>query len=264
MARIAYGLPYMGSKNRFCKEIFNILPTGKRFVDLFGGGASMIHYAVNHKLYQSYLYNDIDYMTYKYIFDCLMCKKSIEDIYKPVSLAEFKYMRDREPFIKYIWSFGYNGRNYFCSKDKEKEKLEQFENYKNGINTADNRGRIAEVITRINRYLQFQKDLMYTNIKMANKSYRYYEYEEGDVVYCDIPYKNTKDYCISKFNHEQFYEWALSKDYQLFFSEYDAPLDFYKQEVRTTRCFYSSTNNAQQITEYIFSNKEIKNNAIPE
>lgn len=264
MARIAYGLPYMGSKNRFCKDIFNILPQGKRFVDLFGGGGSMTHYASKHNLYQNYLYNDIDYLTYKYVYDCITCKKSTEDIYKTISLADFKYLRDKDPYIKYIWSFGYNGQNYFCSKDKEKEKLEQFENYKNGIITVDNKGRIAEVITRVNRYLQVQKDLMYSTITMTNKSYRYYDYQDGDIVYCDIPYKGTKDYCISKFNHEQFYVWALSRDYQVYFSEYDAPTDFYKTEVRTTRCFYSSTNNSQPITECIFSNKEIKNNAIPE
>ena len=257
MGRIAYGLPYMGSKNRFCRDIFNILPRGNRFVDLFGGGASMIHYAINHNLYHEYLYNDIDYLTYKYVRDCVMCKKTISDINKTVSLAEFKHYRDKDPYIKYIWSFGYNGRNYFCSKDKEKDKLEQFENHKKGITTGDNRGRIAEVITRLNRYLQFQKDLMYSNIIMTNQSYRYFEYSEGDVVYCDIPYKGTKDYCISKFNHEDFYKWVLSRDYQVFFSEYDAPSDFYAKKVRDTRCFYSSTNNSQMITEYIFSNKEI-------
>lgn len=32
-----YGIPYTGSKSGIAEEILNVLPNGKRFVDLFGG-----------------------------------------------------------------------------------------------------------------------------------------------------------------------------------------------------------------------------------
>lgn len=34
----AYGLPYVGSKNRYAEEILSVLPAGSRLVDLFAGG----------------------------------------------------------------------------------------------------------------------------------------------------------------------------------------------------------------------------------
>ena len=33
-----YGIPYMGSKDKIADDILSVLPRGKRFVDLFGGG----------------------------------------------------------------------------------------------------------------------------------------------------------------------------------------------------------------------------------
>ena len=51
-------------------------------------------------------------------------------------------------------------------------------------------------------------------------SYLDYGYQLGDIVYCDIPYENTKDYG-KEFNHKQFYDWAYSRSYQVFFSSYD-------------------------------------------
>jgi hypothetical protein len=33
-----YGVPYQGNKSRIADLIINILPSGKRLVDLFGGG----------------------------------------------------------------------------------------------------------------------------------------------------------------------------------------------------------------------------------
>lgn len=33
-----YGIPYKGSKSKIAKEILRELPSGKRLVDLFGGG----------------------------------------------------------------------------------------------------------------------------------------------------------------------------------------------------------------------------------
>ncbi|MGL5962159.1 MAG: hypothetical protein ACRCZ0_09455 [Cetobacterium sp.] len=52
---------------------------------------------------------------------------------------------------------------------------------------------------------------------------------KGSLVYCDIPYKNTKQYNTSKyFDHTLFYEWVreISKTSMVVISELDAPHDF--------------------------------------
>jgi len=49
------------------------------------------------------------------------------------------------------------------------------------------------------------------------------------IIYCDIPYKNTKQYSTSKnFDHDKFWQWCrdISKDNTVFVSEYNAPNDF--------------------------------------
>ncbi len=55
-----YGVGYQGSKNRIAKDIINILPSGERFVDLFGGGFAMSHCALLSNKYNKVLYNEYD------------------------------------------------------------------------------------------------------------------------------------------------------------------------------------------------------------
>lgn len=53
--------------------------------------------------------------------------------------------------------------------------------------------------------------------------YRNYVHQIGDVVYCDIPYEQSANK-MNKFNkwfcYQDFYDWALSQDYDVYFSSY--------------------------------------------
>ena len=62
-------------------------------------------------------------------------------------------------------------------------------------------------------------------IETSNISYADYAYRDGDVVYCDPPYKNTNDYGI-RFDSDAFWEWARTRSYPVYVSEYQAPEDF--------------------------------------
>ena len=64
------------------------------------------------------------------------------------------------------------------------------------------------------------------NITFTSMDYRNYEYKDGDVVYCDPPYKGTGCYANNTFDHDAFYEWVRTRDYKVYFSEYSAPDDF--------------------------------------
>jgi DNA adenine methylase len=50
------------------------------------------------------------------------------------------------------------------------------------------------------------------------------------LIYCDIPYKDTKQYATSKdFDYDKFFDWCrgMSKEgHSIFVSEYQAPPDF--------------------------------------
>lgn len=63
-------------------------------------------------------------------------------------------------------------------------------------------------------------------IEYSEKDYRDYEHREGDVVYCDPPYKGVACYDNNNFNNDEFYEWVRTREYPVYFSEYNAPDDF--------------------------------------
>ena len=55
-------------------------------------------------------------------------------------------------------------------------------------------------------------------------------YPDNSIIYCDIPYKGTKQYATSKsFDYDSFYNWCRNMKHfghRVFISEYDAPNDF--------------------------------------
>ena len=57
---MSYGMPYMGSKSQIAEALIEVLPHGKRFVDLFGGGGAMSHCAALSGKYESVLYNELN------------------------------------------------------------------------------------------------------------------------------------------------------------------------------------------------------------
>ena len=69
-------------------------------------------------------------------------------------------------------------------------------------------------------------DGLYCQLEVSSIDYREYEHQDGDVVYCDPPYNGTGGYCGKDFDHNAFYEWARTRDYPVYFSEYNAPDDF--------------------------------------
>ena len=50
----------MGSKTAIAEELISILPSGKRFVDLFGGGFAMSHCAIMSGKYNKVYYNELN------------------------------------------------------------------------------------------------------------------------------------------------------------------------------------------------------------
>ena len=67
------------------------------------------------------------------------------------------------------------------------------------------------------------------NVNFTSDDYFNVDIPEGSIVYCDIPYKGSKQYETSKdFDYEKFYEWCRKNKskYQIFISEYNMPEDF--------------------------------------
>jgi len=118
-----YGLPYKGSKNFIVKEIIDLLPSANRFVDLFGGGGAMSHGALLSKKYKSVMYNDYNPLICN-LFKDVVNGKYNKEIFKPefITREKFEELKDKDGYIKYIWSFGNNGKGYLFRKDIEEFK----------------------------------------------------------------------------------------------------------------------------------------------
>ena len=132
----SYGMTYVGSKNHVIRWLFDNLPSGNRFVDLFGGGGSVSHYAVSCGRYDDVLYSD----TNPYI--CNLLKNAIdgrysEKIFTPywVSREAFKRARfdvNADPYIKYCFSFSANGQTYLGSGESLQREHDCFDWIVNG------------------------------------------------------------------------------------------------------------------------------------
>lgn len=118
-----YGIPYQGSKDGIAETLINILPRGKRFCDLFGGGFAMSECALYSRKYDSVFYNEINPLLVTLI------KKAINGDYnyknfKPewISREKFFEQKEKDGYIKYIWSFSNGGTAYLFGKDIEQQK----------------------------------------------------------------------------------------------------------------------------------------------
>ena len=112
-----YGITYQGSKNAIAEKIIEILPSGRRFVDLFGGGAAISHCAVLSGKWQKVLYNEYNPLLVDLI------KRAINGDFKNekrwISREDFFKLKEKDGYIKYCWSFSSAGINYLYSKEVE-------------------------------------------------------------------------------------------------------------------------------------------------
>ena len=67
------------------------------------------------------------------------------------------------------------------------------------------------------------------DISFINCDYKSFSDVQDCLIYCDIPYKDTKQFSVSKnFNHDEFWDWVrdMSEHNIVIVSELDAPDDF--------------------------------------
>lgn len=112
-----YGLPYRGSKNKLAERIVRLLPQRTHLVDLFCGGCAVSHAALLMGKYEHIHINDINWMCPTLFIDALNGKYNNETRW--ISREDFFRLRDTDPYVAVVWSFGNNLRNYLYSKEIE-------------------------------------------------------------------------------------------------------------------------------------------------
>ena len=115
-----YGITYQGSKNAIAEKIIEFLPSGRRFVDLFGGGAAISHCAVLSGKWQKVLYNEYNPLLVDLIKRAINGDSKNEKRW--ISREDFFKLKEKDGYIKYCWSFSCAGNTYLYSKEVERWK----------------------------------------------------------------------------------------------------------------------------------------------
>lgn len=112
-----YGLPYKGSKNKLAERIVRLLPKRTHLIDLFCGGCAVSHAALLIKKYEHIHINDVNWMCPTLFMDALAGKYNNDTRW--ISREDFFRLKDSDPYVAVVWSFGNNMRDYLYSKEIE-------------------------------------------------------------------------------------------------------------------------------------------------
>lgn len=272
---VKYGLPYMGSKSKIIDQIARYFPNADHFYDLFGGGFSVSHYMLlnRSKSYKYFHYNEIRKGLCDLIKDAINGKYNY-DVFKPewITRERFEAEKETNAYIKIIWSFGNNGKDYIFGKEIENQKrsmhnaivFDQFddwfiktfkiEKWPYTLNITGKRLFLKRLINTRVELQQLQQLERLERLEFTNLSYEQIEIKENSVIYCDIPYKGTAEYSNS-FNHKKFFDWASEQKNPVFISEYNIDDDrFYLiKKIKHRSTLSSSANN--EVVEKLYCNK---------
>jgi DNA adenine methylase len=213
-------MKYMGSKARFSKYILPLILKDRQleqwYVEPFAGGMNLICDVENKRIA-----NDKN----KYLI--AMWRGLSENRKRPNEIPKELYDKARIEYnnqtnlefddfmIGWIgWMGSANGRFFDGGySGKSNTKIGSVRDY------------IKEAISNVEKQLPKM-----VGVQFENKDYTELELPNSSIIYCDIPYKGTKQYSISKhFNYSEFWDWCREKANQghtIFVSEYEAPTDF--------------------------------------
>lgn len=175
-----FGVSYMGSKNKIVKALISQLPSAKYFVDLFAGGCAMTDGAMLSGKYERFITNDIS--DAPSLFQRAI-KGEFRDEKRWISRDDFFALKDKEPYIRYCWSFGNKGANYLYSKEIEpyKKAFWEFAVFKNteplkefGFNVDE----FLDLPTSYDRRIAFRQYLAKMPFVVKKGSHFYYKPSE--------------------------------------------------------------------------------------
>lgn len=143
-----YGLPYKGSKNKLATRIVDLLPRRKHFYDLFCGGCAVTHAAMLSRKWEHFTINDLNWQCPTLFVDALNGK--YKDDTRWISREDFFRLKDSDPYVAFVWSFGNNLRDYIYSREIEPlKKAIHYALYFNDYSLAAEMGHDLSFLARI-------------------------------------------------------------------------------------------------------------------
>lgn len=236
---------YMGSKNRFAKELVPIIQSyitedTKGYLEPFVGGANVID--------KIKCTNKIGCDIHKQLIALLnKAKDNVDDIPDIISYETYKEVKNNKESYE-DWYVGLVG---FCASFGAKYFGGYARDSKN-----DNSGKWSkQAIENFKKQAPLLKNIKF---KCCNFFDLPKDKIKGYVIYCDIPYKGTTKYKTEEFPYEKFYKWAneMAKYNTVLISEYNMPSDFKCIWEKNTKVNFDSNrtilNKSHKRTEKLF------------
>ena len=115
-----YGMPYKGSKSKIAEWVVDVLPPADNLIDLFAGGCAVSHCALFSHKWNKIIANDIEPGLTQMFLDAVNGK--YRDEKRWISRESFRLLKETDPYIKFFWSFGNNGKGYMYAPEVERFK----------------------------------------------------------------------------------------------------------------------------------------------
>lgn len=213
-------MKYQGNKNRIVDDILPILlrnrKDGQWYVEPFCGSCSVIQRVDGNRLASDknkYLIAMWKSLTEGKEMPTYISKEYYDDVRDCFHGKNDRYTDDIIGWVGYMASFngrffdgGYSGHNVVGKNGKSR-------NY------------IAENIANTMKQPEYLKGVVFTS-----GDYDKIEIPDNSIIYCDPPYKNTKQYQFSRdFDFDRFYAWLIEmskKGHEVYISEYAMPDNF--------------------------------------
>ena len=225
---------YLGGKQRISKELSCFLNSqlkeNQSFVDLFCGSCNIVSKIDNNRLR---IAND----KHKYLIEMWKALQNGWEMPDIVTEEDYKYIKEHKdenpPLAGFVgfgcsyagrWFEGYarSGERNFC------------------LNAKNSNLKILQKIQDVVFY---------------NEDYKDVDIPIGSLVYCDIPYKDSKPYSkkeVGIFNYNEFYQWVRdnSDKYDIYISEYkhNVPENFEIVWEKKSKKDLRNKNNEQEST----------------
>jgi len=210
-------MKYMGSKNRFAKEILPIILKGRKpeqyYIEPFAGGMNMIDKVTGNRIAND-IHTELIEMWKALVYDLWKAPRNVsKELYHKIKNEKQNYSKKLVGWTGFLCSYsgkyfgGYAG-DYPESRRLKNGKLPNYQ---------------TEAINSTSKQIPKLKGVEFLNLK-----YNEIEIPKESIIYCDPPYQNTTGYSNS-FNHILFWDWVREKSKQghkVYVSEYNAPKDF--------------------------------------
>ena len=222
-----YGVPYRGSKNKIADWVVDHLPDGKTLVDLFAGGCAVTHAAILSGKWKNFIINDLG--DAPEVFENAINGKYANEK-RWISREDFYKLKDSDPYVSIVWSFGNNRRDYLYGKDIEPIKkaihYERVFGDDSLISQLKEDNKNVRLLSQesLQRLQSLQSLQRLQRLQSLRLDYRSVEIPQDAVVYADPPYKNTT--CsgyAGQFDYDAFEKWLANVPFMVIVSEYNAP-----------------------------------------